>query len=284
VRHLGRWGAGTAFLAVALTAPGAAQSIREFDYSRPLRGEKQLRAIIDFGAGRLAVTEGSATRLYGLSLRYDAERFRPIGRYDADAAEVRLGVEGTGSGGIRVDSRRALPQMAAVEFPPGVALSLDVRVGAAESQLDLGGLNLTELEVKTGASRTAIGFDRPTTGHCRTASVSSGAGELTISDAGNSGCRSWRLDGGVGSVDLDLDGAWPEEARLTLNMALGEVTLSAPKSLGLKVRVTGFLAGFEGKGFAKEGKTYTSSNYESAARHLEIDVTSALGGVRVVWK
>ena len=267
-----------------LAAPLSAQQMRSFEYARPLRAERRLHAVIEFAAGKVIVRRGPPGRLYGLSLEYDAERFRPIGRFDAEAGEVHLGVEGTGSGGIRVDRRRALPQQALIELASDVDLSLDASIGAAESTLDLGGLRLTGIELKTGASRTTISFATPAAGACRTASITSGAGELTVNQAGTSGCRSWRFDGGVGEVNLDLGGAWVADARITLNMALGGVTLFAPRDLGLRVRVSGFLSGFDAKGFDKDGKTYTSANYASAKRHIEVEVSSALGGVSVVWK
>ncbi len=271
--------------AVLLLATSAsAQQMRNYEYARPVTGERRLHAVIEFAAGRLIVRTAARDRLYGLSLNYDADRFRPIGRYDPVAGEVHLGVEVIGSGGIRVDRRRALPQQALIELSSGVELTLDASIGATESTLDLGGLRLSALELKTGASRTTINFATPTTGACRTASVTSGAGELTVTGAGNSGCRFWRLEGGVGAVNLDLDGAWPADARITLNMALGGVTLTAPKELGLRVRMSGFLAGFDGRGFSKDGKTYTSTNYVSAKRHIDVEVSSALGGVSVVWK
>jgi hypothetical protein len=269
---------------LAGAGPAGAQTLRDFDYARPLRGERQLRAVIEFAAGRLAVGPGPSDRLYGLALRYDAERFRPVGSYNAAAAEVRLGVEGTGSGGIRISRRDALPQVAVVVFPASVDLSLDVTMGAADGTLDLGGLRLSTLELKSGASRTTVHFDQPNAGSCRSASVASGAGELTVTGAGNSGCRAWRFEGGVGAVTIDLGGAWPADSRFTLNMALGGVTLQAPRSLGLRVTMNGFLAGFDASGFSKEGSTYTSANYATAARRIEVEVNSALGGVNVVWK
>jgi len=271
-------------LTALLAAPLSAQTMREFDYSRPQAGERRLHAVIEFAAGRLDLRPATPGRLYGLSLRYDADRFRPIGRYDAEAGQVNLGVEGIGGGGIRVDRGKALPQDALIELPTGVELTLDASLGAAESTLELGGLRLSALDLKTGASRTTINFASRTTGACRTASVASGAGELTVNSAGNSGCRSWRLEGGVGAVHLDLGGAWPADARVTLNMALGGVTLAVPRDLGVRVRMSGFLSGFDAKGFEKEGKTYTSANYGTAKRHIEIEVSSALGGVDVIWK
>jgi hypothetical protein len=239
---------------------------------------------VEFAAGRLLVRPGPKDRLYGLALKYDAERFQPIGSYNSATAEVRLGVASHGGGGIRVNREQALPQVAVVEFPAAVDLALDMTMGAAEGTLSLGGLRIESLDLKSGASRTAISFDAPNVANCRTVQITSGAGELTIVGAGNGGCRSWRFDGGVGAVTVDLDGAWPADAQMVMNMALGGVTLRAPKNLGLRVHVQGFLADFDAKGFTKDGKTYTSSNYGSARRHLEVEVSSALGGVEVVWK
>lgn len=60
--------------------------------------------------------------------------------------------------------------------------------------------------------------------------------------------------------------------------------MSVPRDLGLRVRVSGFLSGFDAKGFSKDGKTHTSNNYASAARKLDVEVSSAMGGVSVIWK
>lgn len=264
--------------------PLHAQSLRDFDYARPLGGERQLRAVIQFAAGQLTVGAAASDRLYQLSLRYDSERFEPVGSFDAGAGVVALGVESRGRGGIRVDRRSALPQTAIIEFSRAVALALEVSLGAAEAELELGGLKVAELTLKSGASRTTVGFATPNPGTCRSASIASGAGEVTVTRAGNSGCPFWSFDGGVGSVTIDLDGAWRADGRIKLNMALGGVKLIAPKGLGLRVSLNGFLAGFDGSGFSKSGKTYTSAGYAAAARKVDVDVSSALGGVSVVWR
>jgi hypothetical protein len=276
--------AGPLAMTLAVAAPASAQTLRDYDYARPLRSEHQLRAVVEFAAGRLVVRPGPKDRLYGMTLKYDAERFQPVGSYNPATVEVRLGVASHGGGGIRVNRERALPQVAVVEFPAGVDLTLDVTVGAAEATVNLGGLRIADLDLQSGASKTTISFDAVNAGSCRTAQLTSGAGELTITSAGNSGCRSWRFDGGVGAVTVDLGGAWAADARMDLNMALGGVTLQAPKDLGIRVRVSGFMAGFDAKGFIKDGKTYTSASYGTARRKVEIELTSALGGVKVEWK
>jgi len=271
--------------AVALIASAArAQTLRDYDYARPLHGERELKAHIEFAAGKLLLGPGSSNQLYQMRLQYDAERFRPLGSYDAAAGQVRLGVESNGQGGIRIGRREALAQTATLQFATSVALALDLSLGAAEGHLELGGYRVTELNLKSGASRLEVVFGSPNPGQCRSASVSAGAGELTIQNAGNSGCSRWDVSGGVGAVTMDLGGAWPTDAVLQLSMAVGGVTLQAPRGLGLRVTMSGFLADFSGNDFSKNGKVYTSAGYDRAARKVNVQVNSALGGVKVEWK
>ena len=272
------------FAGLALCSAAEAQTLRDYDYARPLHGERELKAHIEFAAGRLVLGPGSPNQLYQMRLQYDAERFRPLGSYDAGAGQVRLGVESNGQGGIHIGRREALAQTATLQFAKSVALALDLSLGAAEGDLELGGYRITELNLKSGASRLAVSFGTPNPGQCRSAEVSSGAGEVTIAHAGNSGCSRWDVSGGVGSVTMDLSGAWPTDAALQLSMAVGGVTLQAPRGLGLRVTMSGFLADFSGSGFSKSGKIYTSAGYESAPRKLEVHVSSALGGLKIEWQ
>jgi hypothetical protein len=273
-------------LALFATAPLSAQSMREFSYERGLQGEKTLRAVIDFAAGTLELRRAPRGRLYGFQLLYDADRFEPVGSYDPRGAEVRIGVSSMRRGGVRVSRRDALPQSALVELNPDVPLSLDVSFGAADSRLELGSLTLNDLSLKTGASRTEVRFSTPARGECRSAFVAAGAGEVEIRHMGNSGCRHWRFDGGVGAVSLDLSGEWERDARLVMQMALGGTTLILPRAskLGVKISLSGFLAGFEGSGFKKRDGVWYSPGYDQAARTVDVTVTGALGGVKVEWR
>src|SRR4029079_4198531 len=74
-------------LTLFLGAPVSAQTLRDFDYTRPLRTEHQLRAVVEFAAGRLILGPGSRNKLYGMTLKYDAARLQPIGSSNTATAE-----------------------------------------------------------------------------------------------------------------------------------------------------------------------------------------------------
>jgi hypothetical protein len=48
--------------------------------------------------------------------------------------------------------------------------------------------------------------------------------------------------------------------------------------------MNGLMAKFEGDDFVKNGKTWTSNGFDQAARKVELEVHSAIGGVRVERK
>jgi hypothetical protein len=66
-------------------------------------------------------------------------------------------------------------------------------------------------------------------------------------------------------------------------MALGEVALRLPRQVGVRLTLDKFLATFDPEGFVRRGNTYLSPGYDRAARHLDLDITTAVGGVSVDW-
>ncbi len=53
--------------------------------------------------------------------------------------------------------------------------------------------------------------------------------------------------------------------------------------VGVRITLDKFLATFEPVGLVRRGGSYLSPGYDQAARHLDIHVTTAVGGVTVEW-
>jgi hypothetical protein len=87
----------------------------------------------------------------------------------------------------------------------------------------------------------------------------------------------------MGKVTLDFDGAWTSSSQATVRMALGELTLRLPRRLGVRLTLDRFLASFDPAGLVPAGNGFQSPGYDRAERRLDIDVVSAVGGVKIEW-
>lgn len=257
--------------------------MRPFSTFRQMHGETRLDVQLEYAAGSLRVTRGEQNELYRMDLSFDGDRFVPVSDYDAARGSVSLGLRSAGNAGVRVSSRSQLQQAASVVLSPRVDLSLELDLGAADAEVELGGLRVTDLELNTGASRTVVAFSRPNATRCRRAAFSAGAAEISITGLGNSRCDEIEFDGGVGSVTLDFGGSWSSSSRAKITMAMGGLTLRLPRNVGIRITMEKFLSSFEPAGLVRQDDTFVSANYARAARHLEVEITSAIGDVNIEW-
>jgi hypothetical protein len=260
-----------------------AQTMRPFATFRQMHGETRLAARLEYAAGILRVAPGRPAELYRMDLSYDQDRYEPVSSFDASSGSVVLGLRRSGEGGVRVVSRKQLNQAAAVAFSPRVDLALGLTLGAVDADLELGGLRVTQLDLKTGASRTVVRFSRPNAARCQRATISAGAAEVSVLGLGNSRCDEIEFEGGMGKVILDFAGTWTSNARLNAKLAVGELTLRLPRQAGVRITMDKFLSSFEPAGLVRRGDEFVSSNYERSQRRLDVELTTAVGGVRVEW-
>ena len=260
-----------------------AQTMRHFGTFRQMHGETRLTARLEYAAGNLRVAPGQPTELYRMDLSYDESRYVPVSDFDTQTGSVVLGLKPAGEGGVRVVSRNQLSQVAAVTLSPRVDVGLDLTLGAVEADVELGGLRVTNLRVKTGASRAVIRFSRPNPARCALAAISAGAAEISVLGLGNSRCDEIEFEGGMGRVLLDFAGTWSSSSQVEVKMAVGELTLRLPTKVGTRIRMDKFLSSFEPAGLIRRGSAFESPDYERQQRHLDLDLTTAVGGVNVEW-
>lgn len=260
-----------------------AQTMRPFSTFRQLHGETRLSARVEYGAGSLRVGPGAPGELYRMNLSYDEDRFVPVSDFDASSRTVVLGLRAAGEGGVRVVSGNQLRQLATIAISPRADLALDLRLGAVDADVELGGLRLSDLDLKTGASRATVRFSRPNGMRCRHAAFSAGAAEVSVLGLGNSRCDEIVFEGGMGTVLLDFSGTWSSSARVEVKMAVGEITLRLPRRVGIRLTMDKFLSSFEPTGLVRRGDAFVSPNSDRAEPRLDLNLTTAMGGVRIEW-
>jgi hypothetical protein len=128
-------------------------------------------------------------------------------------------------------------------------------------------------------------FDEPNSEKMRELKVDCGLGEFTGKGFGNANFQRLRVEGGLGTVRLDLFGQWrlPEvEARV--EVGLGSARLEVPDSLGVEINANdNFLSSIDlDRGFLKirDGR-HRTSNWEGAAHRLVIDAEVGLGSLKI---
>ena len=260
----------------ALPAAAAAQDWRTITSVRQHNGEDNLRVSVQYGAGTLRIEPGSETSLYSSTLRYDADLFKPLSRYED--GELRVGIDG-GS----VKGRNMRPARLDLKLGTAMPVELDLKFGAGEANLDLGGLRVRELRMSTGASHTKVRVAQANPERCQEARFEVGAANFEATRLGNLNCSSYELSGGVGEVTLDFTGDLRTDASVDIEMGLGSLTLRVPRGFGLSVRRSGVLTAFDSEGLVKRGNVYESEGYDRSQRKLNIDIDAALGAIRVQW-
>lgn len=290
---------GAALLLLALPAGGAAQEMTEVRTARrDLNRAGRMDVEVEYAAGRITVNRADPGFLYQKSVRYDASRFEPTGRWSREdgSALLQLGMESTGDEGrwIRWDGLDIDFDLGGVEnldeasstldlgLSRSVPTALSLRIGAAESTLRLGGIPLTSLQLETGASETELAFERTNPERMDRLEIEAGAASLRTRGLGNARFGELRLEGGVGDVRLDFTGEWSRDATATVEIGLGSLRLVFPEELGVRIRRESFLASYDvPSGFERTDEGYRSENWSSAEHRLTLDLSSALGSVRI---
>lgn len=263
-------------LALILASPASAQDWRTLSRARQFNGERALAVEIEYGAGSLQVKPGSPDLLYRTSLRYDADAFEP--RYSFSDNRLRLGFE---SGQMKGHKTRG--GSLALQLGQRVPLDLQLQFGAAEADIELGGLSLERLQVTTGASKTRLKISKPNLIEADEVVLEAGAASLEVIGIPHLRAREVEVSGGVGELLLDFTGEWRRDLEMSIQMGLGSLTLRVPRGLGVKLTREGFLAGFDSEGLTKRGDVYYSERYDDARHHLVVELEAALGNVRIVW-
>lgn len=272
-----------AAVALAAAPEAQAQSWKDVVSSRQLTGEEELRVDLGYGAGTLTLRRGAPRVLYRVAFRYNDETTAPVAEYRRE--RLRLAVSG------REDGRRARMHFGDrssenslhLELAPDVPLELDLDFGAGQADIDLTGLAVRRLQLNTGASEATLRIDEANRERMESASFNVGVADFRIYGVGNLNAEEVVVKAGLGSVSLDLDGEWPDDARMTLEMGLGALRIQAPESLGVRLRNRNtFLASVKIDGLTERGDGWRSSNWDSAPRKVEIDISAALGSIEVV--
>jgi hypothetical protein len=258
--------------------PARAQTWRTVDASRQARDSGAISVRVDYAVGTLDLKPATASVLYHVNTRYDADRTEPVARFDSATRVLSLGVHLRGMRLANVGGDNDAGSMHA-ELSGRVPMDLAIELGAVEADLQLGGLRLTDLSLRSGAADVTARFDQSNREQLRTMTLQVGAAQVKLLRVANSGVSRINAEVGAGALSIDLAGALSRDVDITATVAVGGLTLNVSPDVGVFVDEQTLLGGFRKEGFAKRGDGWYSANYDGATRHVRVHLHAFMGGL-----
>ncbi len=248
-----------ALVAVLLAAAGCAGGARvgalqTESKTVELGGAESVRVDIEMGAGELDMS-GGAGALLEADFTYNVAEMKPEVDFSGGTLTVRTPSVQTGIGSLfDLDDYRYEWDLRLNEDVP---MEMKVAVGAGRSDLRLGSLSLTSLD------------------------VAGGAGELLVDLSGSKTLTSLDIANGAGELTVDLTGTWVTDLKASIGGGVGEKTLILPRDTGVRVKVELGIGSVDASGLKKDGDYYTNDAYGQSPVTLEIEVAGGVGGVEL---
>lgn len=195
---------------------GPAQS---YSPTMPLGSAQSLAATIRMGAGELVLEAGGADAL-DATFEYRPDSLKPLVEYEVVGTEAPTGQLTVEQPEFQLDMLGNMVNSWTLRLAKDVPLTLDVELGAGQSDLSLGGLDLRILTMGMGVGDTTLDFSGEWN-HDVSAELKAGVGELTLRLPEAVGVRVVQ-HGGIGSVTAD-DGFTSQNGAF-VNRAYGETT------------------------------------------------------------
>ncbi|MCS7081528.1 MAG: hypothetical protein N2561_03330 [Bacteroidetes bacterium] len=267
-----------------------AQPPRRFGERIPRGSERALEARLEIALGRVWIAPGSGQEVFSGDVLLEHLSLQPRVQYRLvdGVGKLWVGLEDErGREGIHLGLRDLLRPAKAtwrLSLPRGLPTDLELSLAAAQANLELGGLAIKNLQIESGASALVLRFSEPNPMECDLVSLRLGVSDLKGHALGNARARRYRVEVGMGSLELDLSGALPEEVELRIQAGMGSLTLQLPRDRRVELRTSPhFLQRLHlPPGFVQQGSIWIHAP-ERARGMLRLEIEASLGAITLRW-
>lgn len=231
----------------------------------------ETRLTLSFGAGKLTLSPApGAQDLVDGTAVYNVRDLKPIIQKSGSRIEITQG------------DFKSLPLLGDMKNDWDLKLSdapldLNLKAGAYEGDLELGGLALKSLTVQDGASHVDLSFLEPNQTEMSILRYETGASDVKLRGLANANFSTLTFSGGAGNYMLDFSGELQRDAVVTIESGLGNMSLIIPDEVDAVVTVEGAALNVNpGSGWTQNGQQYTQEGQGPA---LTILVKMAAGNL-----
>lgn len=210
------------------------------------------------------------------------------GSFTDPTGQMPLSVQTDGSN-VRISSNKKVTSFRGFKAPElqlkvstRRPFALALELGASDqTSIDLGGLPITESDIKIGAGQVRIDFSLPNPQQMDAFAIKAGAADLTLSGLSNANARKLDLDGGAATMTVDFGGRLQRDFTAGIRTGMATTNITVPKTVAARIRTKTALSGVKvGDGFTvKDGAYSTLALLGGQTPVLTIELQSALGSV-----
>ncbi len=197
------------------------------------------RVVLDLSMGEFIVKPGPAGEPIRVDADFDASAFELTEEYQPSA-------DGSWTYELRFKSRRGFLGMlfggghqgnnrVELTIPRGRRVDIVGEISLGESEIDLGGLWVREVDLDFGAGDHFVEFREPLPFPMESFDIDSSLGEVEVRNLGEGSPRTVSVDHGIGELFVDLQGSWSRDAKIDIDINIGEGRLWLPEDVKIDV-------------------------------------------------
>lgn len=222
----------------------------EITVTVPDSEEKRLK--ISFGAGELNLSPGAEDALITGTATYNLPNFKPEVIEEGGNIEIKQGEFKS----LNVGDFRNQWDLKLGESP----MELEINAGAYQGTYEFGGLALTGLTIKDGASHVNVSFSEPNRTEMSVFRYETGASNVELTGLANANFSTLIFNGGAGNYTLDFSGNLGQDATARVETGFGDLMLVIPEGVDARVTVEGAAVNVNhSSGWGQSNRTYTQN-------------------------
>ena len=271
-----------AAVAALLPAVAGAQQWRTIESARQLTNTDPATVHVTFAGGKFELSPLPGRLLYQMQLHYDEQVADAVHEFDAENHQLTLGMSHANMGwrALRAMKNNEGGRMT-LGLNPSVPMDLDLELGGAQAEVELGGMRVKNLKLKIGLAGSRISFSSPNQVEMEELSLDVGLGGVQFENLGNANAAEINVHGGMDGIELDFGDSVMRDVKINADVAFGGLKIRIPNSVGVTIQAETKLGSFKPQGFTKVNGAWFTPNWNQSSTHVTIVANTAMGGLEV---
>ena len=245
-------------------------------------GGERLEETIRFSGGNLVVTPSPKRGfLYGGKFWYETRYYEPDFNLSRKGSTLELEVAQRHSKAYIIPSNQRRP-IWKLQIPSDIPLSLRFSLRGSFAYLDLGGLDLQDVDMNVDGQETAVIFSSPVRHIVDTFTLDVDVGRMTMRNLLNGNIAVMNLSFGGGTYHIDFGGQADKLLERTLHISLyaGTLDIVLSRDVGYEIFCSTLIFAQAGE-LLRDGDYFRSVDFAEHKRKVFIDIRGVAGKVDI---